>query len=257
MVHGMTDPVHAPTSFDAVYLSPHLDDVILSCGGQIAEQTAHGASVLVVTLAAGDPVATLSPFARELHEQWGLPEDVAARRAEDNRAVEQVGADVRHETTPDAIYRVRADDGAVLYPSLTAVFGAVHPDDPARAAWVKAVSCLPPTNAVYAPLAIGGHVDHQLVRQVAETVFASKLAYYEDFPYAARWVDRWRATWPRWRWHQQRWPLSEQAVNARVEASLVYDSQVVMLGGSRPALANKIRRYIAARGGECLWRLRR
>lgn len=39
---------------DAIHLSPHLDDVVLSCGGQIAARCGRGESVLVVTLAAGD-----------------------------------------------------------------------------------------------------------------------------------------------------------------------------------------------------------
>jgi LmbE family N-acetylglucosaminyl deacetylase len=81
----------------AVYLSPHLDDAALSCGGQIAQQTAAGLPVLIVTLMAGDPPARpLSPFAQQLHTRWQLhdaPTAVAARRAEDTAACRHLAAE--------------------------------------------------------------------------------------------------------------------------------------------------------------------
>ena len=44
------------TRYHAIYLAPHLDDAVLSCGGQIFERTARGENVLVVTVMAGDVV---------------------------------------------------------------------------------------------------------------------------------------------------------------------------------------------------------
>lgn len=37
---------------------------------------------------------------------------------------------------------------------------------------------------VYAPLGICGHIDHVIVRECAESVFASTIHFYEDLPYA-------------------------------------------------------------------------
>ena len=53
-----------------VYLSPHLDDAVLSCGGMIHRQAQAGERVVVVTVCAGDPPpGPLSDFARSLHER--------------------------------------------------------------------------------------------------------------------------------------------------------------------------------------------
>ncbi|MEZ4728018.1 MAG: PIG-L family deacetylase [Caldilineaceae bacterium] len=50
-----------PSVYDAIYLSPHLDDVALSCGGQIFGATRTGQRVLIVTITAGDPPPPLFP----------------------------------------------------------------------------------------------------------------------------------------------------------------------------------------------------
>ena len=51
-----------------VYLSPHLDDAVLSCGGLIHRQVVAGQRPLVVTIFAGTPPVDveLSDFARFL-----------------------------------------------------------------------------------------------------------------------------------------------------------------------------------------------
>src|SRR5438270_2442730 len=43
------------SSFDYIYISPHLDDVPLSCSGTICRQQAQGLNILVVTIFAGEP----------------------------------------------------------------------------------------------------------------------------------------------------------------------------------------------------------
>src|SRR5947209_4722916 len=83
-----------------IYLQPHFDDAILSSGGTIALQVATGQKALVVTVFGGMPPATTSysAFAMQALQRDGLGSDVAAatakRRAEDQAAVESLGADV-------------------------------------------------------------------------------------------------------------------------------------------------------------------
>ena len=90
-----------------VYLSPHLDDAALSCGGLIWEQAQAGAAVSVWTVCAGDPPAgALSAFAEELHERWQTGrEAVQLRRDEDRAACAHMQAAWRHLPIPDGIYR--------------------------------------------------------------------------------------------------------------------------------------------------------
>src|SRR3989304_1899066 len=96
-----------------VYLSPHLDDALLSCGGLVAQQVAGGDEVTVFTVCAGDsPVGELTPFAYELHRRWGgAGSPMGLRRAEDLVACGRLGASVVHLGFADAIYRHAAHGG--------------------------------------------------------------------------------------------------------------------------------------------------
>ena len=188
----------------AIFLAPHYDDVALSCGGTVAASAdAGGPPPLVVTVFGGEPEGSdLTGFARWQHERWGTAEadTLATRRAEDAAAAALLGCDTRSLPYRDAIYR------GDYYLSDLALFGTPHPDDVPLAARIAADvlalpevagAAIPPT--VYVPLAIGDHVDHQLVLAAGWIVAgaAGRLARvlaYEDFPYAllgdalARWL---------------------------------------------------------------------
>ena len=98
-----------------IYLSPHLDDAVLSCGGLIWEQTHRGIPVEIWTINAGDPPpGPVSDFISVTHFLWGTgtpQETVDLRRMEDKNAASIVGAQARHLTNVDALYR-RSDAGS-------------------------------------------------------------------------------------------------------------------------------------------------
>lgn len=173
---------------NTVFLSPHLDDAIYSCGGLMARLVGEDQSVTVLTVFAGDPTpGRLSEFAEKLHERWGLGDSpVARRREEDLEACSMVGAGALHIDIPEALYR-RDADGELLYPVEKAVFGEVDPaDEPLVEQLTEVFDEVSPGSAqVYSPLAIGGHVDHRIVRRAAERL-DRPVWYYHDLPYAAR-----------------------------------------------------------------------
>jgi LmbE family N-acetylglucosaminyl deacetylase len=72
----------------SIFLSPHPDDAVLSCGGWIDQLAQDGERPLVLTVFGGDrPAAVpLSAFARSLHERWQLGDDAPARRRDEDRA---------------------------------------------------------------------------------------------------------------------------------------------------------------------------
>jgi LmbE family N-acetylglucosaminyl deacetylase len=168
-----------------LYLSPHFDDVALSCGGCAAldAQTGH---VTVATVFAGQPDGELNEFARFQHDRWGTGAGaVDERRLEDASAVRALGAHSLWLDFGDAIYR------GDLYLSDLELFGPVKPEDAATASVVQdsiraLVEKIQPVR-VYAPLGVGGHVDHRLVRDAAMSVSGrgTTLYLYEDIPYAA------------------------------------------------------------------------
>src|SRR5262245_54457303 len=114
--------------YDHIYLSPHLDDAALSCGGAIARHANAGARVLVVTLctAAPPPEGPFSALAQAEHRGWGLSpaEVMSVRLHEDDLALARLDADTYRAGLLDAIYR-RPD----VYNTRDALFGQPTPDD--------------------------------------------------------------------------------------------------------------------------------
>jgi LmbE family N-acetylglucosaminyl deacetylase len=247
--------------YDAVYLSPHLDDAVLSCGGQIHRRAAAGEAVLVVTVGAADePPPPWSDLATTLHRAWGGAAGVVARRRREDRAACRVlGADALHLGLPEAIYRRRGEDGAPFYPTLRSLFGAVAPED---AGFAEAIvgelrRRLPAWGELVAPLGVGGHVDHVLTRRAAELLGSGAPLLYEEFPYAAR---------LRWAGGTRRLagpgagarvvPLDAADLQARYRAILAYESQVRPLFRSPERLRGRLERHVRRVGGERLWERR-
>ena len=171
-----------------IYLSPHLDDAVFSCGGLIFQQTQQGDEVLILTICAGEPPpGELSELAQELHERWDEAESpVQTRRREDEEACRRLGATLTHIGIPDAIYRVD-DQGKHLYTNVEMIFGPV---ESVEAVLIENTAdlisdALQPDARLYVPLCFGGHVDHRLTRLAAERL-GVQLCYYRDLPYAAR-----------------------------------------------------------------------
>ncbi|MFV9506715.1 MAG: PIG-L deacetylase family protein [Oscillochloridaceae bacterium umkhey_bin13] len=176
-------------AYGQIVLSPHLDDAALSLGGMLATQAARGRPTLVLNICTGrpDPQVPLSPFAAAMHERWGLSatEVLARRLAEDEAAFEILGIDSYQIDQLDAIYR-RPD----AYYDNPTLFGPVAPADPLHANLVSHLRQLYvryPQAVIYAPLAVGTHVDHQITYAAAQTLVAhgASVAFYEDFPYVA------------------------------------------------------------------------
>lgn len=174
-----------------VVLSPHSDDAPLSLGGWIHQLTASGHDVLIVTTMCGDPRPPIpdTPLIRELHTRWNVGDAVSAvRRREDQAAARVLGARIAFLDLPDCIYRVDSD-GAALYDTGEAIFGPLKAED-AVSGGVPAdlLDLIGGATDIYAPLAVGNHVDHQAVKQWGMSITAklhgARLWLYEDYPYS-------------------------------------------------------------------------
>ena len=244
---------------DTLYLSPHLDDAVFSCGGQIFAQAEAGRRVAVLTVAGGDPPpGDPSPLVRDLHRRWGLADGaVEARREEDRAACRLLGAECEQWPVPDALYCRDPDTGLPLYPSLAALFRGLHPRDCVLIAELAdRLRALPRAARVHAPLAAGRHVDHLLVRGAAEAAFGADLAYYEDFPYSRnRWVLRKALGFGR-RWRSEVVALGAEALAAKCRAIACYRSQLPTAFADLEDLRRQVGRAAARAGGERLWRRR-
>jgi len=251
-----------------IYLSPHLDDAVLSCGGQIAQLVRAGQVVRVVTVFAGDVPADAanSPFVQELHARWGLGDNPpAARRAEDRAALEILGARATHLPFPDCVYRL-GRMGAPLYPARDAIFGTVaEVEVPLIDEVVRALRRLrvPHDARVILPLTAGHHVDHQIVRTAGEQWCKMRdaqrriqIAYYEDYPYAEN-PDEVKAALGAGAFQAKLVELDEAALAAKVRAIACYRSQLSTFFADEAEMAARVRAYaevvVGDQTAERLW----
>ena len=250
--------------YQHVYLSPHLDDAVLSCGGTIHQQAMSGQPPLVITLFAGPPArdAILSAFAQYQHDRWG-GQTVTRRWAEDQSALAELGADYVRLNYPDCIYRGREHAGEWYYASEQALFGAVHPAElglPAELAAALA-EFIPRerTTTLYAPLAAGHHVDHQLTFAAALTLKMQgwRVIFYEDYPYVEKEGALSQALTRRGMetWQPVVVPLDEADLAAKIRAITCYASQIGVLFERVEEVPDRIRTYANLVGGERLWQL--
>ncbi|MCB9136046.1 MAG: PIG-L family deacetylase [Anaerolineales bacterium] len=237
-----------------IYLSPHIDDAVYSCGGLIWEQTQAGDSVEIWTVCAGDPPpGPLSPFAQKLHHRWGTGAAAGqVRRAEDLRAGACVGANVRQFDLPDCIYRRDPVSREAWYASEAAIFGKVHPEDTGTKWLVHQLKVHLPSEAlVVCPLTLGNHVDHQLVRAAAEKAGCVQW-YYADFPYAAREeTDAERRVPAGWR--RELFPISPAGLQAWADGAALYASQISTFWADETAIFADFQAYTQQHGGIRLW----
>ncbi len=245
------------TEYDIICLSPHPDDAVLSCGGSLFAQAASGARVLAVTAFAAGPAASapISPFARHFHDLCGLAQDGGAqRRAEDIAACRVLGVEHRHVEILDALYRTHPVTGDPLYPTQVQLFGPPAPEESGVVdELVKRFRDLPAGRAIYAPLGVGGHVDHGLVRVAAERCFGLRVRYYEDFPYAWKLLAVRRCVRPARAWQAQVLALDSRAMAAKVNAIAAYASQITPLFGDRARMEQLVWLYARRTGGERFW----
>jgi LmbE family N-acetylglucosaminyl deacetylase len=252
-----------------LFLSPHMDDAVFSCGGLIYQLGQRGESVTVISVMAGDvpPDVTLSPFIEEHFRRWGLwPDPVPGRQAEDRRAVQRLGGGVRFGDLPDVLYRTDGR-GSALCPDLKAMFGEIDPHDPVLAQMHQIAGWLDPAAVIYAPLGAGHHVDHQLVRSAVLNWLRTRpevaVFFYEEYPYSAEGADAVQAA--RNSLGEPTVPvvhsLSDEALEAKIQAIACYQSQISTFWDNVPEMAESVRQYAVQVGhGRCaerLWQLAR
>ncbi len=170
------------------FISPHYDDIALSCGGLVARLAAMGRTARVEVVFGQEPELDqpLSPFAASMHEGWGLSaaDAIASRRAEEASSARILGAETALLPFRDSIYR------GDRYTSDELLFAAPTADEAGLPGELVASLHLPdePDRSVrfYVPLGVGGHVDHRHAYG-AGVILAQRgwdVWWFEDLPYA-------------------------------------------------------------------------
>lgn len=242
-----------------IYLSPHLDDALYSCGGLICSQRQTGEAVTVLNLCAGIPdYGNISSFARSYHERWGnIPNMVEARRSEDEKTLTSLGIRVIYLDTLDSIYRTV--DGQISYPDLEALFSSPREQDSRLLPefWrEQALRLLTPgePGRFYAPLAIGGHVDHFLARQAGiKLAQSADVWFYEDFPHAEDplTLEKLKTEMGLDRWQHQAFIID---VQAKIRAMCGYETQTGKIFGDERGLEQRVKDFTSDRARDLHWK---
>lgn len=238
-----------------IFLSPHFDDAVYSCGGIIWELIQQGSDVEIWTICAGEPRDSgLSSFAQTLHQRWGVGagEGVRIRRKEDILAAKILGVKRREFPIPDCIYR-HSSGGKYYYQSEESLFGGLHPDEIELAAELAGQMCaaIPRRARLISPLGVGNHVDHQLTRRAAEAC-EKKLWYYAEVPYVFR-QSGWSQHYLQGFRTAKKIAISEAGLQAWVEAAAAYATQRSTFWADKTELSAALEAWRNALAGGRLW----
>ena len=201
----------------------------------------------------------------EVIEAAAAGDAMSQRRLEDERYAAFQEVSIVWLDLPDAVFRGYEGDAQLL--------GAPRADDPVPVELLRReISRLEPQK-VYLPLAIGGHVDHRLTRDVAFGLleegrrwvmpgpdYVGHLAFYEDFPYA-HWSDFTRledlgdtafAALPEDVSLRADYADVGDQIERKIRGIALYESQIGRLFGGTKDMANAVRAYgakVAELGG--------
>ena len=245
-----------------VFVSPHLDDVVFSCGGLIAAMVRSGVDVSIVTVFTAQPYR-LNAEALLFHRECGMGVDgIEKRRNEDLAAARILGVTTEHLGLFEAIYRVTST-GVPRYSLRDESYLEVT-TEPATLRAVGDVLRMALRNRekarIYAPLGIGRHVDHLMVRSAIEHHVSSaappncNLAYYEELPYG-RLGGRYALRPPEpvgWRRECRPKVPSERDWRVKWAACLAYTSQTHTLWASEENMRSCLL-LVDGRSPEAIW----
>jgi LmbE family N-acetylglucosaminyl deacetylase len=218
-------------------ISPHLDDAVLSFGGQLATLARSGEQAVVYTVFAASPTEPYSPVASAFHAQWNLSGDpIEPRRKEDRRALAELDVVGVHGDYRDAIYR-QDGNGNWLIDGEDPMDFAGDPEEPLVAHIASTVQRLVDEHRpdrLVTCAAVGNHVDHRRVRDavlIAAAATETRLSLWDDFPYVT-WTDAVPETPPLYRIDPPRAvEIDATAWGTKLAAVRCHESQLGMLEG--------------------------
>ncbi len=230
----------------ALFISPHLDDAVFSCGGTLAKMAGEGWRTILCTIFTKS-VLNPKEFALACQLDKNLSADVdymKLRRAEDFRAARILkAAEVLHLNFPEAPHRG--------YESAPELFAGVKAGDEIWkpvAEHLELLNEIHQPEIVFAPQGLGNHCDHkQTIEATLRSFAAEKVRWYRDTPYSIRQPDAlYSKDLPE--------PLEATAcdigqhLNSKIEACACYESQINFQFGGREELAAKLIRFHESEG---------
>jgi hypothetical protein len=176
---------------------------------------------------------------------------MALRRAENATILSSWGVQNWESSEQDSIYR--AGSGVPYYETRRDLFREPDPQDAASLlpSWEAQVRHLAEEEAqgilLYAPLGVGGHVDHELARRLGQRMGEGgwRVWFYEDYPYSELEAGGVRAAQARFGTHTWTSRIVPIDVLAKIEAVRAYHTQVGRVFGSEKDLVRRLKGFTA------------
>lgn len=237
-----------------LFLSPHLDDAILSCGAYIYKLIQNNSKVIIATVFSGSIESHhLSPLARSFHSNCKLGDDAMyVRRLEDKNASKFIKADSMYLNLHECLYR-RNKDGQHRYLKRSDIFNAninMEKDTIDKVILVLSDKLrLNSFEEIYIPIGIGRHIDHLILREAIETLYAQiyrnmeKINYYEDIPYVCNNRDvNWKIELTK-ELDYYSYDISKKDFNIYIKAISLYKSQLHVLWKNNIEMITQLKNY--------------
>lgn len=238
-----------------IFLSPHLDDAVYSCGGIIRELVNRGIAVEVWSIFTADPPdGNLSLFAQSLHARWmETANPYWIRREEDKHALALLGAACQHLYYPDCIYRRDPLSREPIIKKDEDLFSDAYVvEKELLANLVKDLKSRLPKNAdIISPLGMGGHIDHRVTRMAAEQL-GKPLWFYADYPYAAKDPSKVNSYLPQ-NAEAEVLDISESGLVGWLKGIACYPSQISSFWASEDSMEKEVRAYANLQISRTLW----
>ena len=158
-----------------IFLAPHLDDAVASCGGTIAKLVYHREDVLVIT------IYTRGPDTKSLPKKFHKFADYDLRKKEDQVALDKLSADYKwldieeraYRTPllkrPTDVFKINLSEGLKQFLNIAEIQSELD-----------RIFEKNPKARIYAPLGVGNHFDHVEVF-LASLMFMVDNALFDNF----------------------------------------------------------------------------
>ena len=185
-----------------LFISPHLDDAVLSCGDLIELLISKDKKVKVATVFCKATKQPYSPQAKKYLNSCGYTDAeklFVERRKEDMNALKVLGVGYKHFDFIDAAWR-KDDRESFIYPNEIIQFSGRIPakEKPLIIDLEHNLETFIRKNytkrlLIFAPLGVGGHADHLITRSAVEYLakeLGKPVLFWEDFPYNTNAISR-------------------------------------------------------------------
>lgn len=204
-----------------IFISPHLDDAILSAGGLIHYLKDKGKVKIITVFTKGDEI-------------------FSKRKIEDINVCQYLGIGYLHLGFIDALWRDSYNSMEDIY--INKIISTKEEQYLEKAIIDKLKKTIDNNKytVIFAPLSMGNHIDHKIVNKICQDNFTDVI-YWEDYPYNLK------SNLPKEFIKKNNLSCFEYKKNLFIKEKLIkfYSSQIPNLFGDKPIILKKEKYYFS------------